>query len=570
MAISWKEVKIGSRIAVYWNEYRCYYACKVVDKKNKNRKGKGQSSRVFMLEYEDCSRHWTDLAMVRFRWQDYCIDEDEENTEEKTILDHGCGVDEEDGKKNQEEECRDDEDESEGRSCGEESQDVSCIGEDPLQLIDDEALEDSRGENKDEEDHSPNASVVEKEANKNNKRTAEAGANPRAAKRTKSKDTATTTEVKDEVGEDTDEEDNGSEATPALESEDNEEKSDDCGGTLESSDEATLQSAKESESCKKRKGSPGSKQDIEEASDGSCGDNNGVDVNRISDNDGSNANGNGDDDNINSGNSKGDDGVDKQDDDGSNADEASQQGKKKGDKPTTKTPLAKKAKKQTKAGPKCKKTAPPSPATDPNERPTAKDIRKAHERKELSKEDALLSLMLAHHMLGTKEVFFEKLVSGLGYRPKNTALETAWRVVRENGHVEDVGSSGKKSKKKKFRLSREGIDLVAPESYKHELDNPAKTTEDLHKRILFNAVNEYGRKIFGFLLECRPSKPSKPSKSKPLSLSQEELSKSCGINKNAHSFFYALKQLRDQGYVIRDPKEKKAMMFMLSDACFLD
>ena len=188
---------------------------------------------------------------------------------------------------------------------------------------------------------------------------------------------------------------------------------------------------------------------------------------------------------------------------------------------------------------------------------TIKAVKAAHAKQETSKEDALLSAMIVHHMMGTKTLPFEKLISDLGYKPKNKNLEQAWKNLRTQKLVEE--GTGCNQKKRVFTLTQKGIDKIAPQDYKDELANPPKTTAELHERIKNNAVNNYGVKIFDLLLEARKKKESMRS---------QELASECGCNPNSHGFFYALKQLKGGGYVVPDPKEKRKLV--LSDTCFLD
>ena len=67
----WQKVRVGSLIAVYWEEYKCYYACKVL---------RIQGSK-FQIKYEDNSTEWRVLSKSRFRWQDFEPPTDDESSE---------------------------------------------------------------------------------------------------------------------------------------------------------------------------------------------------------------------------------------------------------------------------------------------------------------------------------------------------------------------------------------------------------------------------------------------------------------------------------------------------------
>jgi hypothetical protein len=171
-----------------------------------------------------------------------------------------------------------------------------------------------------------------------------------------------------------------------------------------------------------------------------------------------------------------------------------------------------------------------------------------------TKEDALLSLMMAHHSRGNTAMTFEKLYTEFGYSPKNRAMEVAWREIRDAGLVEEADSKGKK---KLYQLTQKGIDRSASEEYKLELANPPKTTEELHARIKAKAVNKYGVKIFDLLLAQGP-------------MTGTELAKALGANKDAHGFFYGFQQLKKTGFAELDPESKgREKKFRLSSKCFI-
>ncbi len=72
-ANKWEKVKVGSPIAVYWDEFKCYYACEVLKKKGSK----------FQLKYENDDTEWRALSKSEFRWQDDEPSTDDESSEEE-------------------------------------------------------------------------------------------------------------------------------------------------------------------------------------------------------------------------------------------------------------------------------------------------------------------------------------------------------------------------------------------------------------------------------------------------------------------------------------------------------
>lgn len=68
----WRKLNVGSEIAVYWKEYKGYFACSVIKKSGST---KNKPSSLFQVEYEDGTIEWTDMSKVKFRWQD--LDDEE-------------------------------------------------------------------------------------------------------------------------------------------------------------------------------------------------------------------------------------------------------------------------------------------------------------------------------------------------------------------------------------------------------------------------------------------------------------------------------------------------------------
>jgi len=187
--------------------------------------------------------------------------------------------------------------------------------------------------------------------------------------------------------------------------------------------------------------------------------------------------------------------------------------------------------------------------------PTIDDIKTAHMGKETSEEDALLSIMFVHYKAGNKSLAFETIASDLGYKAQNEGLENAWKDLRSKKLVEEAA----RGKTKVCRLTKKGIDAIPSMDYKGESANPPKTTSELHERIRNDAVNEYGKQIFDFLLEAR---------GKSGLMWTKDVAKECGVSIKTKKFMCAMRQLKDNGYVIQTPTKERNMI--LSDKCFLD
>lgn len=222
-------------------------------------------------------------------------------------------------------------------------------------------------------------------------------------------------------------------------------------------------------------------------------------------------------------------------------------GKKKGYAPNERmTEFLTRYKKDIQANPKKK-----------SKRLTLKDVKEAHGANEISKEDAILSIMMVHYMAGTKALTFERIFTELGYRPKNKAVEKAWKSVREDNLVE-----ADETTKKAYRLTDTGLDRAAPPGYKEELAKALpQTTAELHERIKETAVNPYGILIFEILHEARD---------KGEGMTPRELADTCGVNKDSHGFFYGFKWLKDNEYAIPDSGTKRPRKYSLNDEkCFV-
>lgn len=184
------------------------------------------------------------------------------------------------------------------------------------------------------------------------------------------------------------------------------------------------------------------------------------------------------------------------------------------------------------------------------------DVKKASEKKEITKIEGLLLIMLAHHMVGIKSNTKDKIISDIGYKPPNKLLDRAWKDIVSENLIEETGVE---NKKKTFGLTEEGIDKVASDGYKHELENPPKTIAELHERIKTNALNQHTITIFESLRDARDND------SGSVSMSRKELQDKCGVKDSNKGFGNALKQHKNCGYVVPDPAETKN--FILSVKC---
>ena len=488
---NWKKVRVGSRIAVYFDDARCYYACKVLKKEDRTCKGTDNASNFF-LEFEDDSTEWKNLAKSKFRWQDFYVHTDDEG-EVEAIRDHD---NEEVSEEEEEEESFDDGEVVDDNGDG--------------KLVNDEAMEVDGEENEFTDDEGSPSDDASSEVG--------AAAAPKTCN-SKSKD------KKKDVGKKEDEEDD-KESEDLNEEEENEDSENLNDGDSDKESEGPPQKVtnKRKSNASNAKAPKSKKQ------------------------------------------SKKDSTKVVEDDEGSEATPTMQSEEDESNivtpPPAKRSPAKKGAKKPAPKGNGRKKASPVSPDTKPQKkkRMTIKDVKKAHEKKETPKGDALLSVMLVHHMTGTKGLAFESIVSDLGYKPNNKTLEHTWKGLRSLKLVEGAG----RGKKQVFWLTKKGIDKIAPdEEYKDELANPPKTTPELHERIKANAVNEYGIQIFDFLLDAIDNDSFQSGSMLP-----EELATECGVKKDSEGFLDALEELKDNGYAIQDPKAKEKLL--LSDKCFLD
>ena len=83
----WKQLRIGSRIGIYWKDDNCYYPC-TIEKWPKNEvvadDASKKSSSRFFVRYDDGDTEWIDnMAGERFQWLDNSNNRDENNGEHR-------------------------------------------------------------------------------------------------------------------------------------------------------------------------------------------------------------------------------------------------------------------------------------------------------------------------------------------------------------------------------------------------------------------------------------------------------------------------------------------------------
>jgi hypothetical protein len=545
----WRKLNVGSEIAVYWKEYKGYFACSVIKKSGST---KNKPSSLFQVEYEDGTIEWTDMSKVKFRWQDLDDEEFDDDIEmEEEVVQRSV-------KSNKSRDESDDDDDDDDDDDEYNSDDYDKEEKDKISDV----VDDDRSSNKRKTATSRTSSKKrmkkeeegDKEEHTDIKKSVVPKTKPRrvasAIKSTKTEDNdksggddsyddAAMTDkddaTKDDVDDDDDDDDGYNEE--ASEEDDKEEAYDDDDSTNQKKQKPVSAKAKKVSEKKKKKinkdddvqnlSGKSSKSPIEEVNPDS-----GEALTQEKKHD--TASTKEDEDNAN-------DNVG----DGLEVEIKEKHGVARKD--AKKAPIKKKSTKAMKELSDDKKIS-------TNKRLSSKEVKKAHDNKELTKQNALLYIMVNHHMVGTTSLTFERIFKDLGFKPKNKAIEQAWKGVREKGLVEEANVSG--GAKKHFQLTPEGIDFAASEDYKYQLANPPRTTKQLHEQIKTSA-NEYGVQIFDLLL-------------KNGSMSADELADECGVSKNGHNFFYGFKQHKTFGYVIKDPNNKRANWILSPDKAFIN
>ena len=161
-------------------------------------------------------------------------------------------------------------------------------------------------------------------------------------------------------------------------------------------------------------------------------------------------------------------------------------------------------------------------------------------------------------MAGTTSVAYERLRVELGIGLRVKSQVAAWKALQDDGYIEPANG-------KDFQLTQKGLDFAAtPEytAYIKDLNIVSLTNEDHQARIKKHLCEKHrkrGVEIFDHL-------------AKHGSLTANELAALVGTKRGTHKFSYALKELKDKGYVEIDsaPTRKvKGKLLRLSDRAFL-
>jgi hypothetical protein len=518
----WRKLKVGSEIAVYWKEYKGYFACSVIKKSGRDSTTKNKPRSLFQVEYEDGTIEWTDMSKAKFRWQDL----DDEEFDDDVDNDNDNDDDDDNEEEEEEEEDKtsdvdDDNEEEEDKIC---DVDDDKPSDDTFKRKTTTSSTSSNKRMKKEEDNVEDDNAMQVALKRKSTGTED---NDKSGDDDFNKDDGTKDEVNDDEDDDCMEE--------ANEEDDEEEAYDDEDDANQKKQKQLSARAKKVNAKKKKSNKDGDVQELSEKISKSP-------IEEVNPDSGEALKQEKNDDAA----------LPKEDEDGANnnvGDGLKEDIKKKhgvARKDVKKSPVKKKS---TKA----KKELSHDKTTSAIKRLSSKEVKKAHDNKELTKQNALLYIMVNHHMVGQTYLTFEHIFKNLGFKPKNKAIEQAWKEVREKGLVEEANVSG--GGKKHFQLTPEGIDFAASEDYKNQLANPPRTTEQLHEQIKASA-NEYGVQIFDLLL-------------KNGSMSTDELADECGVSKNGHKFFYGFKQHKTFGYVIKDQNNKRANWILSPDKAFI-
>jgi hypothetical protein len=160
-----------------------------------------------------------------------------------------------------------------------------------------------------------------------------------------------------------------------------------------------------------------------------------------------------------------------------------------------------------------------------------------------SKPDQILlaKLMEQYALDPESSLSFVDIMKGLGMNDRNTGWRNAWRDIERRGYTEQAGDGAFFTTG--FRPTPTGIELAATDEYKEAMaigNTQPKTNEELHERIKGKLMNKRGEDIFDLLLEHG-------------SLGRLELAAKLNISDTGAYFSYALRQLKDLGYVEVDP-----------------
>jgi len=166
-----------------------------------------------------------------------------------------------------------------------------------------------------------------------------------------------------------------------------------------------------------------------------------------------------------------------------------------------------------------------------------------------SVDDLILAKMMEnHYKVGSLSVPFGKLERECGYRPRNNNFRIAFNGHKEEGNV--ISSDGKN-----YQLSEKGVELAGGTV---DVMKKAKTNQEHQDRIK-SKLKKKGPEIFDLLLD------------RPLQ-TRKELASTLGVGDGTHYFSYALKELKDLGYVVVDAKNSKKgkKLLLLSERSFLN
>jgi hypothetical protein len=155
---------------------------------------------------------------------------------------------------------------------------------------------------------------------------------------------------------------------------------------------------------------------------------------------------------------------------------------------------------------------------------------------------------------------FCDIMGEFGMNNRNTGQRKVWASMIETKHyIERVaGGKGTSLFTYECKLTQAGLEAAAAEGMELSIPSGTPTTnKELHERIKSKCMNNRGHDIFDLLLKKGPLTRKE--------LAEQELKIS---NRGAY-FSYALQQLKDLGYVERDPSASNKAKLRLSDKCFV-
>lgn len=188
---------------------------------------------------------------------------------------------------------------------------------------------------------------------------------------------------------------------------------------------------------------------------------------------------------------------------------------------------------------------------------------------DVEKEDKLLANLMQHHIGDNDAVSFEKCATDLDFMVRTKTWVAAWKGLLAQGFIEAC-APGAALTTGNHKLTQEGIDHAATDEYKEHVKDLAiqPTTNEEHqariktklmkKKEKGAQIGEKGAQIFDLLQEHG-------------SLNRYEIAGIMGCKSGAHSFSYALKELRDTKIVEIDASRNKRgdQKLCLADKAFL-